>query len=163
MIVVPSLAEIESGVAAGDDDSFLPLADFLTLLSLAFIYAALMFSRPMVPLDDVGTLIADPARNGQGVPLDPALAYVAVLHDGDKIAVRVVVPDDEQTYEWSVIPNAIVVDEQIGRISKLLDRKTPPKGVIIFLAPDESRPASHQLAIELARRLEGTYPVRLLF
>lgn len=155
-------AAIPDQTGAGGDDTFLPLADFLTLLSLAFIYAALVFARPTVSGEELGIAEVQEARGGPAVPVDQLHAYVAIIPVGEMTGIRVIVPGDEETYEWTLVPAKIVANEEVRRVMGLLEGKAIPEGVIIYLSPDEGRQEAHHLAIEMWRSIRVARPARLV-
>lgn len=158
-----ALAQLESLPLDNDDDSpFLSMADFFSLISLTFIYIAVVFGTPIAASDSLEIVQAAEAKPGTAVPRDPNKAYVALWpsDSANGILIRVVPSHGATIQEKSIAFPASDSDNVADWVTKTLDTGTPTDEVMLFLPRSEVRQEALSLFVELSRRLPRTYRVR---
>ncbi|MBL8527688.1 MAG: hypothetical protein JNL68_08400 [Burkholderiales bacterium] len=144
-----------------DDSSFVSMADFLSLISLSFIYMAIVFGTPMAARDSVEAVQSERVKAGPGIPREASKAYVAFLtNNSGVLLVRVVPPYGAPTQERMVLLLEGDSLSTVEWVANILTTGPAPEEVILFLPADEGRKEVHSLFVEISRRLERTYRVR---
>lgn len=151
---------IMSTVGEDDDQSFVSIADFFSLLSIAFIYFAI-FLAPLAE-SSMAVNVERAANPGAGaaMAIDPYVANVSVFSDGDRLIVRVILPLADPVVDLPVPPGK---DELIAmQVESTLTQSPQVKVVNLYMPSDEEHVRAYRLRDRLGAVLREKYAVRLI-
>lgn len=150
--------------STSDETIFLPMADFLTLLSICFIFVALQFGvTPTVGVAEGVRVVKAGYGAGPSRPMDRSIAYVGILPESGRLIVRVILPqpreildrvieesapaaDDVAVVEWAL--ESIATDSAITRIVVHFDSAN---------APDRAHRVANTMLMKAREQYEVTY------
>ena len=161
--VRPTTDVVEQNESDSEDTSFVSIADFFSLLSIAFIYFALVFGNPVAAPSAVRVESPAASGNGPAMPVDDTVANVSLLNSSKEgLVVRVLSPlgDRSDLYVRAINePMTTVPDWVLGQLAMYKQVKF----VVLYMDMDEVDVGSYKLRDRLGSALSQRFEVRVVF
>jgi hypothetical protein len=153
-----------SDLLEGEDTSFVSIADFFSLLSIAFIYFAVSFGNPLSAPTILQVESVAESGSGPAIQIDETVANVSLLISKEAgLVVRVISPLGSERADLYVQSTSDPMVNVPVWVSLQLQSWKGIKYVVLYLDLEGASLHAYQLRDRIASELSQQYDVRFAF